>query len=211
MEKHLFHKTSSGLTIITDMKNGRADLKMQHLTCFAGGMLALGAQHATNGQTEHYMDLGKEVAKTCHETYQRVDTKLGPEAFRFDGQGHMTSRTNEKMFLLRPETVETYFILWRLTHDKRYRDWGWEVVEALEKQCRINSGGFSGIKDVYNPSAPKDDVQQSFLIAETLKYLFLLYSDDSVLPLDRWVFNTEAHPFPLIPGIPRTESAQNKS
>ena len=79
------------------------------------------------------------------------------------------------------------------------------LPQALEKHCRINSGGFSGIKDVYDPSAPKDDVQQSFLIAETLKYLFLLYSDDSVLPLDRWVFNTEAHPFPLIPGIPRTD------
>jgi len=63
------------------------------------------------------------------------DTKLGPEAFRFDGQGHMTSRTNEKMFLLRPETVETYFILWRLTHDKRYRDWGWEVVEVSAFTC----------------------------------------------------------------------------
>ena len=79
------------------------------------------------------------------------------------------------------------------------------LPQALEKHCRINSGGFSGIKDVYDPSAPKDDVQQSFLIAETLKYLFLLYSDDSVLPLDSWVFNTEAHPFPLIPGIPRTD------
>ena len=39
-------------------------------TCFAGGMLVLGAQHATNGQREHYMDLGKEVARTCHESYQ---------------------------------------------------------------------------------------------------------------------------------------------
>ena len=27
--------------------------------------------------------------------------------------------------------------------------------------------------------------------SETLKYLFLLYSDDDVLPLDRYVFNTE--------------------
>jgi len=79
------------------------------------------------------------------------------------------------------------------------------LPQALEKHCRIHSGGFSGIKDVYDQSAPKDDIQQSFLIAETLKYLFLLYSDDSVLPLDRWVFNTEAHPFPLIPGIPRTD------
>ena len=42
----------------------------------------------------------------------------------------MTSKNNEKMYLLRPETVETYFYLWRLTHDQKYRDWGWEVVEV---------------------------------------------------------------------------------
>ena len=59
-------------------------------------------------------------------------TKLGPEAFRFDGSSNMNSRNNEKMYLLRPETVETYFVLWRLTHDQKYRDWGWEVVEVSQ-------------------------------------------------------------------------------
>ena len=57
-------------------------------------------------------------------------SKLGPEAFRFDGAGNMNSRSNERMYLLRPETVETYFVLWRFTHDQKYRDWGWEVVEV---------------------------------------------------------------------------------
>ena len=47
-----------------------------------------------------------------------------------DASGRITSRNNEKMYLLRPETVETYFYLWRLTHDQRYRDWGWEVVQV---------------------------------------------------------------------------------
>ena len=36
-----------------------------------------------------------------------------------------------------------------------------------------------------------DNVQQSFFLAETLKYLYLTFSDDSVLSLDEWVFNTE--------------------
>ena len=57
-------------------------------------------------------------------------TKLGPESFRFDAVGKMSSRANEKMYLLRPETVESFFVLWRLTHDQKYRDWGWEVVEV---------------------------------------------------------------------------------
>jgi mannosyl-oligosaccharide alpha-1,2-mannosidase len=34
----------------------------------------------------------------------------------------------------------------------------------------------------------------SFFVAETLKYLLLLFSPRDVLPLTEFVFNTEAHP-----------------
>lgn len=37
----------------------------------------------------------------------------------------------------------------------------------------------------------------SFWLAETLKYLFLLFSDQDALRLDQWVLNTEAHPLPV--------------
>lgn len=30
-----------------------------------------------------------------------------------------------------------------------------------------------------------------------LKYLYLLFHEDDLVPLDRWVFNTEAHPLPV--------------
>ena len=43
-----------------------------------------------------------------------------------------------------------------------------------------------------------DDVQQSFFLAETLKYAYLTFLDNSVFPLDNWVFNTEAHPLPVL-------------
>ena len=41
---------------------------------------------------------------------------------------------------------------------------------------------------------PLDDTMQTFILAETFKYLYLLYSPSDVLPLDQYVFNTEAHP-----------------
>ena len=47
-------------------------------------------------------------------------------------------------------------------------------------------------------------VLRSFFLAETLKYLYLLYADDTLLPLDQWVFNTEAHPLPVIQLDPAT-------
>ena len=64
--------------------------------------------------------------------------------------------------------------------------------------CRSPSG-FSGLRDVYAASPVQDDVQQSYFLAETLKYLYLIFCDDTVFPLDRWVFNTEAHPLPIVP------------
>jgi len=46
-------------------------------------------------------------------------------------------------------------------------------------------------------SPQKDNLQQSFFLAETLKYLYLLFSEDDLIPLDQYVFNTEAHPLPI--------------
>ena len=65
--------------------------------------------------------------------FDRSDTKLGPEAFRFsDAVEARALKANERYYILRPETFESYFILWRLTHDQKYRDWGWEAVQVSE-------------------------------------------------------------------------------
>jgi len=40
----------------------------------------------------------------------------------------------------------------------------------------------------------QNDEQESFWLAETLKYLYLIFDDPERLSLDEWVFNTEAHP-----------------
>ena len=59
-------------------------------------------------------------------------------------------------------------------------------------------GGYTDLQDVMQEHpTPNSGMQQSFFLAETLKYLYLIFTDDDVLPLDKWVFNTEAHPFPV--------------
>ena len=40
--------------------------------------------------------------------------------------------------------------------------------QALDKHCKVE-GGYTGIKNVYQAGSPKDDVQQSFFLAESLK------------------------------------------
>jgi len=100
-------------------------------------------------------------------------------------------------YILRPETVESLFLAFRLTGDNRYRDWGWDIFQAIEKHCKVQTGGYASIINVDEVPAEQEDKMETFLMSETLKYLFLLFEDASVLPLDKYVFNTEAHPLPI--------------
>uniref|UniRef100_A0A8C2ZWH4 alpha-1,2-Mannosidase n=1 Tax=Cyclopterus lumpus TaxID=8103 RepID=A0A8C2ZWH4_CYCLU len=198
IERHLIRKSNGGLTFIGEWKNGHLERKMGHLACFAGGMFALGADGSPDDKAGHYLQLGAEI--------------LGPEAFKFDsGLEAVAVRQNEKYYILRPEVIETYWYMWRFTHDPKYRQWGWEAAQAIDKYCRV-SGGFSGVKDVYSSNPTYDDVQQSFFLAETLKYLYLLFSSDDLMPFESWVFNTEAHPLPVLHlgnfTLPGSEPAQ---
>uniref|UniRef100_A0A8I3RXP4 alpha-1,2-Mannosidase n=1 Tax=Canis lupus familiaris TaxID=9615 RepID=A0A8I3RXP4_CANLF len=197
IETYLLNVSPGGLTYIAEWRGGILDHKMGHLACFSGGMIALGAEDAKEEKRAHYRELAAQITKTCHESYARSDTKLGPEAFWFNsGREAVATQLSESYYILRPEVVESYMYLWRQTHNPIYREWGWEVVMALEKYCRTEAG-FSGIQDVYSSIPNHDNKQQTFFLAETLKYLYLLFSEDDMLSLEDWVFNTEAHPLPV--------------
>ncbi|KAM6172287.1 mannosyl-oligosaccharide 1,2-alpha-mannosidase IC [Erethizon dorsatum] len=197
IETYLLNVSPGGLTYIAEWRGGILDHKMGHLACFSGGMISLGAEDAKEEKRAHYQELAAQITRTCHESYARSDTKLGPEAFWFNsGREAVATQLSESYYILRPEVVESYMYLWRQTHDPTYREWGWDVVMALEKYCRTDAG-FSGIQDVYSSSPNHDNKQQSFFLAETLKYLYLLFSEDDTLSLEDWVFNTEAHPLPV--------------
>uniref|UniRef100_A0A671V396 alpha-1,2-Mannosidase n=1 Tax=Sparus aurata TaxID=8175 RepID=A0A671V396_SPAAU len=72
IETNLMRKSSSGLTYIAEWKGGLLEHKMGHLTCFAGGMIALGADGAPSDKTGHQMEQAAEIARTCHESYART-------------------------------------------------------------------------------------------------------------------------------------------
>lgn len=54
---------------------------------------------------------------------------------RFDNDMQVGAAHN----LLRPETVESLFVLWRTTGDVKYRQQGWAIFQAFEKHCRVRS------------------------------------------------------------------------
>ena len=72
-------------------------------------------------------------------------------------------------------------------------------LDAVSLTPPTTTSGFSGLIDVTRLNSPKDDIMQGFFLSETLKYLFLIFSPSDVLPLDQFVFNTEAHPLSVLP------------
>ena len=70
--------------------------------------------------------------------------------------------------------------------------------QGIEKYCKVEHGytSIGNVKNVNN-TRPKDKME-SFLLGETFKYLFLLFSDDqTTYSLDKYIFNTEAHLLPI--------------
>ncbi|KAK7095421.1 endoplasmic reticulum mannosyl-oligosaccharide 1,2-alpha-mannosidase-like isoform X2 [Littorina saxatilis] len=191
----------SKLTFIGELLSGRNfSPKMDHLVCFLAGTLALGAY---NGLDKSHRTLGEELAYTCYQTYARQPTRLAPEITYFnlapEAKEDLIVKPLDAHNLLRPETVESLFVLYRVTGDQKYRDWGWQMFLAFEKHTKIPDGGYSSISNVKDAGNPRfRDKMESFFLSETLKYFYLLFSDDpGLIPLDEYVFNTEGHPLPI--------------
>jgi ER degradation enhancer, mannosidase alpha-like 2 len=90
-------------------------------------------------------------------------------------------------YQLRPEIIESAWYLWRDTKDPRYLEQGRAFFDALVKHCRTDAG-YTTLKSVVTKE--KGDLQHSFFLAETLKYLYLMFAPER----DLGIFNTEAHP-----------------
>ena len=63
-----------------------------------------------------------------------------------------------------PETIESLFIAYRLTGDDRYREYGWNIFQSIEKYCRLESGGYVSILDVDNVDSRKIDKMETFFL-----------------------------------------------
>ena len=194
IDKLVLKTSATNLTYIAEFVHGKIYHKMDHLVCFAGAMLALGGAKAFDKPNMEYFRVGEEITYTCRNFYTRMASGIAPEVITFpDGKDlHADAKHN----LLRPETIESYFVLWRLTHDQKYRDWGWEMFQAFESKTKTPTG-YASLKDVTVANPIRDGSMPSYFLAETLKYFYLLFADDSVISLDDYVLNTEAHPLPI--------------
>ncbi|KAM5298814.1 endoplasmic reticulum mannosyl-oligosaccharide 1,2-alpha-mannosidase [Ctenodactylus gundi] len=202
IKAHLLRRSEPRkLTFIGELAHGRFNAKMDHLVCFLPGTLALGVHH---GLPAEHMELARALMETCYQMNRQMPTGLSPEIAHFNvfpqaDRQDVVVKPADRHNLLRPETVESLFYLFRLTGDRQYQDWGWEILQSFNRHTRVRTGGYSSINNVQDPHKPEPrDKMESFFLGETLKYLYLLFSDDpDLLSLDAYVFNTEAHPLPI--------------
>lgn len=188
-----------------------------HRACFAPGTILL----ASRLYDQPYLrTFALALLEGCRHSYTSTPTKIGPETwawipkFGYDDPLFVpeTARQEreamksgiwalEPAYKGRPEYVESLFYAWRITGDQRYREWAWEAFSAMEQHCKAPFG-YAQLADVYDTQTKSEgkwvDMQESFWAAETLKYLWLTFSDVEVASLDSWVFSTEGHPFRMI-------------
>ena len=156
-------------------------------------------------------------ARSSHTLMMSVWVKYGmsPERYMIaDDVLHST----ERGYHLRPELSESTSFLYKATQDKRYLRDGRIIVEDLIKHSKV-PGGFTSVDDALTKE--KGDHMSSYFLSETLKYLYLLFTDFQFFKVDGWsrdsqtptskeiVFTTEGHLLPAYRTCPYIQDESN--
>ncbi|ATZ51000.1 hypothetical protein BCIN_06g04560 [Botrytis cinerea B05.10] len=215
---------SDGKTSVTELKT---DGEAQHLGCFAGGMVAIGAKIFENEQD---LELARKLTDGCLWAYENMPLGIMPEKMHTvpcendshcpwheqkwlegidkDTEGNETvhekiqqhrlvagvTKFDDGRYILRPEAIESVFILYRITGDPKLREQAWTMFNNIIKHT-ITEIAHAALDDcTVSDNPPKADRMESFWMAETLKYFYLIFADPNLISLDEYVLNTEAHP-----------------
>jgi len=176
--------------------------KTDHLSCFVPGMIALGLLSLPESVTmvgdrnSTWHLLAEGIGSSCHSLWKSTKSGLAPEFVYITNEEPYTIDnlpSSAHHSFLRPETAESLFYLHRLTGKNKYRKWGYQIFQAIMTHAKVDMG-YASVVDVNEVPTTKMDDMQSFVMAETFKYLYLLFSPKEALDLDKYVLNTEAHP-----------------
>ena len=144
------------------------------LDAFFPGMLALSGD----------LERARRLQESCYKMWTTFG--IEPEELNY-----ATMKVTDGVYHLRPEIIESAYYLYHFTKHARYLEMGRTFLEGLERYCRTETG-YAALRNV--ETKEKMDEMESFFLAETLKYLYLLFAPEQTLELSKTVFNTEAHP-----------------
>ncbi|KAG6008885.1 hypothetical protein E4U21_003697 [Claviceps maximensis] len=212
------HPTSrKSLTFLSGYNGKKTIPSSGHLAAFAGGNFILGGIVLNNDKYKHF---GIALTESYFNLYFQEPSGIGPEGFRWvdsalpaddpdnkpppAGQTDFYSQsgfyTTSGYYILRPEMFESLYYAYRLTGDKKYQDWAWWAFEKIRQDARVGDA-FAELRDVTEANGGGFvDEMQSFWMAETLKYLYLIFAADGPVHVqgqgakNEFVYNTECHP-----------------
>jgi mannosidase alpha-like ER degradation enhancer 2 len=176
LNEYLADETPTGLWYgQVDMATGkRTATEYGALHAFLPAVLALGGD----------LRNARRLEDSCFKMW--TQNGIEPEVIDY-----RTMKVVSAGYQLRPEIMESAYYLYHYTKDPRYLEMGQTYFEALVAHCRTDAG-YTNLKSVVTKE--KGDLMPSYFLAETLKYLYLLFAPETTLDFDRVVFNTEAHP-----------------
>jgi len=129
-----------------------------------------------------------ESARKLEDSAYKMWTTFGIEPEEID---YSTMKISSPGYPLRPEVIESAYYLLFYTKDTRYTEMGSTFLLSLVRFCKTDAG-YAALRNV--ETRDKSDNMESFFLAETLKYLYLIFAPRQTLDLNKVVFNTEAHP-----------------
>ncbi|KAI0903829.1 glycoside hydrolase [Ustulina deusta] len=200
----------SGNVWVSD-QGPRLTAQSQHLCCFVGGMFGLGGKLF---RIPEHVTIGEKITKGCVWAYDAMPAGIMPEVFSLikceslepcewdQEEWEIVGNTNLKegiksvpdpRYLLRPEAIESVFLMYRMTGNSEYQEMAWRMFQAIRKATETDLA-FSSIQSVKVTDTVKTDSMESFWLAETLRYFYLIFSSPDLIHLDEFVLNTEAHP-----------------
>jgi mannosidase alpha-like ER degradation enhancer 2 len=177
MNRHVADERPSGLWYgSVDMTTGR-----RTSTVFGALEAFLPAVLALDGDLDR--------ARRLQDSAFQMWTRSGIEP---DGFDYVSSKPTFPKYPLRPEIIESAYYLHRYTNDPRYLEMGVRFFDDIVACCRTDAG-FTALESVV--TRKQADLMPSYFLAETLKYLYLMFAPDPApVDLRTVVFTTEAHP-----------------
>lgn len=103
------------------------------------------------------------------------------------------SKIDDGRYILRPEAIESVFYLYRITGDTSLLDRAWRMFENIVAHTTTDIA-HAALADCTTPDPVMQDTMESFWLAETLRYFYLIFAEEDLISLDEYVLNTEAHP-----------------
>ncbi|MFZ4399102.1 MAG: glycoside hydrolase family 47 protein [Bacteroidales bacterium] len=160
----------------SDMNSGKRTATLYgSLDAFFAACLAMG------GDLEH--------AKSLQASNYKMFMLHGIEPEELN---YASMKTTNDSYILRPENLESAYYLYNYTKDEEYIRQGCDMFNNIVKYCRTPDA-YAALKNI--KTKEKRDYMESFFLAETLKYAFLLFDDNHSLDFNKVIFNTEAHPY----------------